>query len=68
MLHLASNAGLIRYLWLNEHIEKKKNIYVFDGILFFVSDSVFVLPKVLEIAMEFGLHCDYSYQDKSELH
>lgn len=29
---------MIRYLWLKEHIQKKKNIYAFDGILFFVSD------------------------------
>lgn len=68
MLHLASYAALIRYLWINEHIQKRKNIYVFDGVLFFVSDLVFVLPKVLEIAMEFGLDSDYSYQNKSELH
>lgn len=59
---------MIRYLWLNEHIQKKKNICVFDGILFFASDSVFGLPKMLEIAMEFGLHSDYSYKDKSELY
>lgn len=41
---------------------------MFDDILFFVSDSVLGLPKILEIAMEFGLHSDYSYQDKSELY
>lgn len=59
---------LIKYLWLNEHIQRKKNIYVFDGILVFVSDSVFSLPKILEITMEFGIHSDYRNQDKSELH
>lgn len=67
-MHLASYTALIMYLWVNKHIQKKKNIYVFDDILVFVSDSVFGLPKILEIGVEFGLHSDYGYQDKSGLY
>lgn len=67
-IDLSSYTVLIRYLWLNEYVQINKNFYVSDGILLFVSDSLFSLPKIQEITVEFRLHSDYIYPDKYELY